>query len=228
MHDLIAIIAGDEELAHRLELVLRRDDRRVVRAAVAALEQEPADLIVVEVSSHDRAGLDVCRHVRAASRTRRVPIVACGALDTWADQLEVFEAGADSYFTTPLDARKLNARVDDLLRRTRAGGHAPGAVTAGALRIDPTKPGAWIGEAPLDLTVVEYRVLAILVACGGQLIPTSMLLDEVRGVDARATARSIAQAIASLRMKLGHLGAHLETSPDGEHRFAPGSRPRGG
>src|SRR3954463_14829196 len=107
-------------------------------AAVAAAEQHPLDLIVLDIGLPDIDGVEVCRRVRAFSEAH---VLMLTAQDTELDKVVGFEAGADDYVTKPFSVAELVGRVKAVLRRTRrtpVSRPAPSTTrTFGALTVDP-------------------------------------------------------------------------------------------
>src|SRR5204863_6690092 len=103
-------------------------------AAVAAVEREAYDLVVLDVLLGDISGVEVCRRIRAASD---VPILMLTARDEEADLVLGFEAGADDYVTKPFSMRELVSRTRAILRRRELDRATPDQVIrAGDVRLD--------------------------------------------------------------------------------------------
>ena len=89
-------------------------------AALAALQEKPFDLVILDLNLPDIDGLALCRELRRADETRRVPIIMLTARVEERDKLLGFEIGADDYITKPFSMRELLARVHAHLRRVAA------------------------------------------------------------------------------------------------------------
>ena len=77
------------------------------------------DVLICEVRLGQESGLDLCRHVRAISSTRHLPIMLLTSLATLSDKVAGFDAGADDYVVKPYDARQMVARIRLLVRLKR-------------------------------------------------------------------------------------------------------------
>ena len=80
-------------------------------SALAAMQERPFDLIILDLNLPDIDGLALCRELRAADETKRVPIIMLTARVEERDKLLGFEIGADDYITKPFSMRELLARV---------------------------------------------------------------------------------------------------------------------
>src|SRR6202165_2986341 len=119
----IALIEDDADIAYTIRLNLRKEKRYQVEhyvsgiAALAALQEKPFDLIILDLNLPDIDGLALCRELRRVDETRRVPIIMLTARVEERDKLLGFEIGADDYITKPFSMRELLARVHAHLRR---------------------------------------------------------------------------------------------------------------
>src|SRR5712692_9255138 len=122
----IALIEDDADIAYTIRLNLRKEKRYQVEhyvagiAALAALQEKPFDLIILDLNLPDIDGLALCRELRRVDETRRVPIIMLTARVEERDKLLGFEIGADDYITKPFSMRELLARVHAHLRRVAA------------------------------------------------------------------------------------------------------------
>jgi DNA-binding response OmpR family regulator len=148
-------------------------------SALAGIEQERPDLIVLDVMLPGVDGLEVCRRVRAVSQ---VPIIMLTALGAEADRVVGLELGADDYLTKPFSPRELVLRVSSILRR--AGETVtpdPRVLQDGELVIDGPSRTVTISGRPVAVTVREFDLLRFLVSHPGVAFTRVELLERVWG-----------------------------------------------
>jgi two-component system response regulator BaeR len=159
------------------------------------------DLLLLDLMLPGRDGLEVCREIRedADERIRDLPIVMVTARVDEIDRLVGLEAGADDYVCKPFSVRELVARVKVILRRPRG---AAARATPG-LAIDIERHRATLDGRPLDLTPVEFRLLATLAAVPGRVLSRDKLLGELYEDHRVVTGRTVDTHVKNLRRKLG-------------------------
>ncbi|HEX9924581.1 MAG TPA: response regulator transcription factor [Anaerolineae bacterium] len=204
MNELILVIDDEPKIAKLARDYLERGGFRVVtaadgRTALAAARHERPDLIVLDLNLPELDGLDVCRALR---RESDVPIIMLTARVDEADRLIGLELGADDYITKPFSPRELVARVRAVLRRVQGGVHQPGLIRAGDLEIDLKGYRASQAGEVLNLTRIEFSLLATLAQHPGQTFSRAQLLDRLHGVAYDGFDRSIDAHIKNLRRKL--------------------------
>jgi two-component system alkaline phosphatase synthesis response regulator PhoP len=204
MNELILVIDDEPKIAKLARDYLERGGYRVVTAAdgttaLAAARHERPDLIVLDLNLPGLDGLDVCRALR---RESDVPIIMLTARVDEADRLIGLELGADDYITKPFSPRELVARVRAVLRRVQGGVHQPGLIRAGDLAIDLKGYRASRAGEALNLTRIEFSLLATLARHPGQTFSRAQLLDRLHGVAYDGFDRSVDAHIKNLRHKL--------------------------
>lgn len=200
----ILVADDDRELSDILSFALSRAGFAVVTAAdgeqaLARFRSEQPALVLLDVSMPRLDGFEVCRRLRAESA---VPILMLTVRDEEEEILRAFDLGADDYVTKPFSPKQLVARIKAALRR--GGADAPVATEAGPLRLDPerhevSRPGA----AAIGLTPLEFRLLQVLVANRGRVVPADELVAQVwecqRHVGDRALLKGL---VRRLRQKV--------------------------
>ncbi|MEE8390355.1 MAG: response regulator transcription factor, partial [Anaerolineae bacterium] len=145
-------------------------------------------------------GLDVCRTIR---RRSDVPIIMLTARIEETDRLIGLELGADDYVVKPFSPREVVARVRAVLRRTEGLLRQPKVIMAGDVALDFPRRQARVGGRLLDLTAMEFDLLAALVRRPGQVFSRMQLLDLVQGGAFEGYERTIDAHVKNLRKKLG-------------------------
>jgi two-component system phosphate regulon response regulator PhoB len=224
MSGLVLVIEDEIDLATTLEYNLRSEGfkTRVVHngreAMTAALAEPIPDIVVLDLMLPDMSGTEICRRLREHDKTRDVPVIMCTAKGEEIDRVVGFEVGADDYVVKPYSVRELILRVRALLRRSqRSEGGEP--VRFGRLRLDREAHRAWVDDAELSLTALEFRLLSAFLARKGRVQTRDSLLSEVWGIQADVTTRTVDTHVKRLREKLGEAGAYIETLRGVGYRF---------
>jgi two-component system phosphate regulon response regulator PhoB len=104
-------------------------------------------------------------------------------------------------------------RVRAVLRRTKDAPEVSGAkkVQFGMLRVDPDAHQVWVDEAEIVLTALEFRLLSTLLDRRGRVQTRTTLLEDVWGIHADITTRTVDTHVKRLREKLGTAGDYVET-----------------
>jgi len=161
------------------------------------------DLLILDVLLPGRSGFDLCRDLRRQGV--EVPILMLTARTQVADRVVGLKLGADDYLTKPFDMMELVARVEALLRRAHgpAGGAGGGGTHAfGEVRVDFRRAEVFRGGRPVELSAMEFKLLAYFVERRGALLSRDELLDKVWGYDATPQTRTVDVHVAALRQKL--------------------------
>ena len=205
----ILLVDDDDAVRKLLSFPLTRDGYDVVQAAdgeeaLSRFGEQPVDLVVLDIMLPRIDGLEVCRQLRARSS---VPIIMLTARDDELDKVVGLELGADDYITKPFSIREFRSRVRALLRRARAPRHEPARpeerlIDAGSLRIDPTRRTIELDGGKVQLTYVEFELIATLAANPGRVYTRRMLLETLWGSADFRDQRTIDVHVRHLREKL--------------------------
>ena len=179
------LVIDDEPMVREVVAAyLERDGVDVVCAsdgddALAVLERHHVDLVVLDVMLPGTDGLTILRALRSAGDT---PVILLTARTDELDRVHGLQLGADDYVTKPFSPRELAARVQSVLRRTRAA--APAASSAppmrfGELRIDVTSRTVHVSAREVALTVKEFDLLALLASSPRQVFSRRQILELV-------------------------------------------------
>ncbi|HLD67890.1 MAG TPA: two-component system response regulator CreB [Pseudomonas sp.] len=174
--------------------------------ALALLERQPADLVILDVGLPDISGFEACKRLR---RFSEVPVIFLTARDAEIDRVVGLEIGADDYVVKPFSPREVAARVKVILKRV-APRPAPVEPPSGPFRVDEERVQIHYRDQLLSLTRHEFRLLQHLLARPERVFSREQLLDAL-GVAAEAGyERSIDSHIKSLRAKLRLVTADAE------------------
>jgi two-component system response regulator MprA len=199
----VLVVEDDSDIAGALALELGHAgyDARVERdgpAALLAVEEWAADLVVLDLGLPSMDGLEVCRRIRGASP---IPILVLTARGEVEDRVRGLDAGADDYVTKPFSLDEVMARVRSTLRRARLRDEGDRLEFAG-LVLDTRGRIVTHGERAVDLTPREFDLLELLLRHRGQALSRATILAEVWGYDFLGGSNVIDVYVRYLRHKL--------------------------
>ncbi len=176
--------------------------------ALAWLERERADLIILDVGMPEVDGLEVCRRVRRGDDT---PILFLSARDDEVDRIVGLEVGGDDYVTKPFSPRELVARVNAILKRAgpreaRASAQED-VLQHGLLVLDAPRFAASFDGAPAPLTALEFTLMRTLAAKPGIVFSRDRIM-ETAYVNVHVSDRTIDSHIRNIRSKFAALGCN--------------------
>ncbi|GMA40792.1 response regulator transcription factor [Mobilicoccus caccae] len=199
----VLVVDDEAPLARLVSAYLERDGFAVEVAAdgMVAVESvrrwDPA-VLVLDLGLPGMDGIEVCRTVRKISDCY---IVMLTARVQEADRLKGLLVGADDYVTKPFSPRELVARVRAMLRRPRHS--AETVVEVGALRVDVAGREVRVDGEPVDLTRIEFDVLAALATRSQVVFTRRQLIEQVWGPDWVSDDHLVDVHIGHVRRKLG-------------------------
>lgn len=167
--------------------------------AFIVLERWLPDIIILDVMLPGMDGFEVCRRLRAKFE---IPVIMLTARGEVTDRVVGLELGADDYLPKPFDPRELTARIQSVLRR---GARFSAAVPArfGDLEIDYSAHAAKVAGMAVDLTTMEFELLALFARNPGVVLDRDTIFERIKGLDSDTFDRSIDVLVSRLRQKLG-------------------------
>ncbi len=163
-------------------------------------DEEPYDIVVLDLGLPGRSGLDVLRNWRG--RGNKVAVIILTARDAWHEKVDGFKAGADDYLAKPFHLEELIARMQAVARRQK--GQADAALVASGLTLDETRQTVTTaaGET-IELTGTEFRLLRYLMLHPGRILSKTVLTEHVYDYNSDKDSNVIEVYINRLRQKLG-------------------------
>lgn len=159
------------------------------------------DVVVLDVRLPGKDGFEVLTELR---RTSSVYVLMLTARTEEVDRLLGLSLGADDYVIKPFSPREVSARIKALLRRSRSPeGTSSELLQVGALRIDQGRRLVTLAGSAIDLTVLEFDLLATLASAPGRVFTRRQLLERVWGWDFFGDERVVDVHIRNLRQALG-------------------------
>ena len=182
-------------------------------SGLALVREVQPDLVVLDVMLPGLNGFRVLEMIRAISNT---PVLMLTARGEEIDRLRGLESGADDYLVKPFSPRELVARAKAILRRGAPIGER---LAYGDLELELTNRIVSLEGAELNLTQIEFDLLALLARSPGRLWAREELLERIWGADFAGVDRVVDVHLSSLRRKLGSAGAMIQTVRGVGYRF---------
>lgn len=202
----ILIVEDEASIAEVLALYLKRADFRTLhagdgKAAMAALEKQMPDLVILDIMLPGMDGLSLTRWIRDRSN---VPIIMLTARREERDRIAGLEMGADDYVVKPFSPQEVVSRVRAVLRRGAAVENPEWQrpVTLGELHVDPLTRLVTVAGRTLDLTAREFDMLHFLVRHPRQVFTREQLLESVWGVTDYIDPGTVTVHVRRLREKI--------------------------
>lgn len=203
----VLVVEDEPAIAESLAYTLGREGYDVrLAGSVSAAKPLLADanLIILDLMLPDGSGFDIL------SQSRRIDpppaVIILSSRDHEADRVAGLETGADDYVTKPFSPREVVARVRAVLRRTeeRQARHVEPHL---ALQVDPTTRRATALGTPMELTRVEFDLLACLLDEPGRVFTRGQLIEKIWGDNFAITDRTVDSHVKALRKKVSDAGA---------------------
>lgn len=200
-YDKVLVVDDDRALGEMLSLVLEGEGltARIVRTGdqvLSAFAEFKPDVVLLDWMLPGLDGVSVCRQIRATSG---VPIIMLTARSDTRDVVVGLEAGADDYITKPFKNAELLARIRARLRRNDQGGDV---VVFGDIELDPVGHSVKRKGQPVDLTPLEFDLLACLLRSPHEAFSREKLLERVWGYHHHGDTRLVNVHMARLRSKI--------------------------
>ncbi|MGA0605861.1 response regulator transcription factor [Phenylobacterium sp. VNQ135] len=211
----ITLVDDDENIVTSVSLALESHGHTIKAyydgaSGLAALENDPPDLAILDVKMPRMDGMEVLRRLR---RTTDLPVIILTSKDEEIDEILGFNLGADDYIHKPFSQRLLIERVKAVLRRAGRGeedtvvGPAAAAdagaraIKRGKLTLDPARHDClWDGK-PVKLTVTEFLLLQSLAQRPGFVKSRDNLMDAAYEDQVYVDDRTIDSHIKRMRKK---------------------------
>lgn len=208
--DRVLLVEDDERLGRQVAETLSqagydtswvRDGRTLTAEAV-----EGASLVVLDLMLPGEHGLDILKRLR---RESDVPVLVLSARNETGDKVRALKLGADDYVTKPFWPEELLARVAARLRRPVLSRST--AVRLGDLAVDLDQRRVAVAGEPVDLTRVEFDLLAALVRRQGSAVSRAWLAEHVLDPEREGGERTLDVHMSRLRKKLGAAASAIAT-----------------
>jgi two-component system, OmpR family, response regulator RegX3 len=201
----ILVVEDEPAIADAVGYALRGEGHEVETVAdgehgIAAAQEQPFDLLVLDLMLPGVYGVEVCRRLR---RESAMPILMLTALDAEVDRVLGLEAGADDYVTKPFAMSELLARVRAILRRRRLDAEeAHPSREVGGLRIDLERYEATVDGEPVQLTQSELKLLTLLARDPGRVYSRREIMRHLWESDFVGDERAADLHVSNIRRKI--------------------------
>ena len=190
--------------------------------AIAAVEADAPDLVVLDLMLPGMSGFDVLEAIRARPEMEHVAVILLTARREESDRLEGLSLGADDYVAKPFSPQEIVLRVGAVLRRMRQlppvtqGGKV---LRVGPFLVDLASARAEVDGQEMDLTPTELRLLHTLIERRGRVQSRRQLLQAAWDVTANIATRTVDMHVQRLRAKSGAQADWIETVRGFGYRF---------
>lgn len=201
----ILLVEDEHSIAEPVIYNLKQDGYSVTHVdegpiALEIFNEQPFDLIILDIMLPEISGLDICRSIRKKSN---VPIIMVTAKDSEVDRVTGLEIGADDYVTKPFSVRELLSRVRAVLRRsTITENLSDDVITSGNIEISLNKYEAKVDGNIIDLTPREFELLYALCENKGNLMSREQIFDEIWGYSFVGNTKTLDVHIQRIREKI--------------------------
>lgn len=183
-----------ESEGHTVTVVTHGDD------ALPQFRSQTPDLILLDLLLPGMSGLEICKVVRAESRT---PIIILSAKSAELDRILGLELGADDYVTKPYSSRELLARIKSVMRRySEPENNEPDILRYENLILDLSRHALMVNGQEVSLPRKEFEVLELLMSNPGRVLPRERLISLVWGSDYFGDTKTLDVHIKRLRDKV--------------------------
>ena len=183
-----------EGAGYEVDLTTGGEDGHYIRST------ESYDAVILDLGLPEVDGLIVLD--RWCKESRKVPVMALTARDSWSDKVAVIDTGAQDHMVKPIQAENLIARLRTLIRRS-SGGDGSSELVAGDIRLDTRSGKVTIGGEPVKITAQEYKLLSYLMHHKDKVVSRSELIDHTNDPDLDRVSKTIEVFVTRIRKKLG-------------------------
>lgn len=203
----ILVVDDEEHIQELLRFNLEKEGYKVQTArdgteALAQLDKDKPDLVVLDVMLPGMDGLEVCRQLRQTPKYRDLPVIMLTAKGEEIDKVLGLELGADDYMTKPFSPRELLARIRARLRRIKSGEQEIAPIVRRDLVMDLTRFEVTVRGETTELTPKEFELLRVLAAHPGKVFSRDELLERIWGYEYAGDTRTVDVHVRHLRQKI--------------------------
>src|SRR5678815_95628 len=221
----VLVVEDETDIQQILDYNLKQAGHRVTvasngRDGMRLARDEKPDVVLLDLMLPDISGTEICKTIKSDKYTRNVRVIMLTAKGEEIDRVVGFELGADDYVVKPFSVRELMLRIQAILRRGRGEDEElEPMVEFGRLKIDRGAHRIWVEGVEIELTALEFKLLLTLYDRRNRVQTRSALLDDVWGIQADITTRTVDTHVKRLREKLDKARDYVETVRGVGYRF---------
>jgi len=203
----ILLVEDERSIAETIQTYLELHKFKVSwcslgNAALAEIQKQNFDLIILDVGLPDLSGFSVCKELRSFCQT---PVLFLTARASESDRIVAFEFGADDFLAKPFSQHELFLRIQAILRRSQV--KVEGPLTHRGLELDSEKLKCLCQGDEVPLSRYEFKILEIMMKNPGRVYTREKLMDLVWEDPSMSLDRTVDSHIKTLRAKLKKAGA---------------------
>lgn len=205
----VLVVEDEEDIRELIRFNLEQEGFSVATVAdgeraLQVVQRERPALVILDLMLPGMPGVEVCKRLRSAEATSRIPIVIVTAKSSETDRVVGLEMGADDYIIKPFSLRELVARVRAVLRRAYGPEieRAPQIYEKGYLKLDLDTYEVFVDGKLVELSLREFELLRFFVGSPNRVYDRLQLLDLVWGHDTHVEPRTVDVHIRRLRKRI--------------------------
>ena len=204
MSETILVVDDQASVRQLLQEYLTEQGFRVVTAvdgqmALYSARHDQPDLILLDIMMPKMDGYQFLRVYR---QERQTPIIIITAREEETDAVLGLELGADDYIVKPFRMREMLARIRAVLRRVEGTEQKPELLRVGEVQLDQATHHVTVNGNPIELTPIEFDMLAVLMHSPGQVFTRTQLVEHLINSGFTGLDRTLNVHIRNLRTKI--------------------------
>lgn len=204
MSETILVVDDQSSVRQLLQEYLTEQGFRVITAvdgqmALYSARHDLPDLILLDIMMPKMDGYQFLRVYR---QERQTPIIIITAREEETDAVLGLELGADDYIIKPFRMREMLARIRAILRRVEGPERKPELLRVGEVQLDQSTHKVTVNGAPIELTPIEFDMLAVLMHSPGQVFSRAQLVEHLINSGFTGLDRTLNVHIRNLRTKI--------------------------
>ena len=219
----ILVVDDEKDILEVIRYNLEKEGLLVFSAengeeALRSIDAHAPDVMVLDVMMPGIDGIEVCRRVRANSKTASLPVIMLTAKTEETDEIIGLKMGADDYIAKPFSPRLLVARVKVALRRNDDSDE-PETIRKNGMILDLAGRSLNCAGREVELTFSEFEILKLLMSHPGRVYSRTQIMKATREDEYISTLRAIDVQILNLRKKLGNNADRIKTVRGAGYKF---------